>query len=78
MQHTTDENLVLLDEIQLNALRCRPDSCSGPKCTCNAVFCKTNTVGPNTKPENCTYNTILQSQISKLIYIFQIEYSPYL
>jgi len=63
-QHTTDLNLVLLDEIQFTSLRCTPDSCSGDTCNCMAGFCKTNSAEDiNARPENFpTYNYVSDTE----------------
>jgi len=60
-QHTSNTNLVLLNEITFSSLRCQPDACSGDKCTCKAGFCRTN-LDTNEKPENYpTFNQVTDS-----------------
>merc|ERR1712151_853133 len=54
--------LVLLNEIQFSNLRCRPDSCSGDKCTCKAMFCRTNSNDANENPEKYpSFNQVTDS-----------------
>merc|ERR1712151_1330292 len=61
-QHASDTELVLLNEIQLSSLRCRPDSCSGDKCTCKALFCRTNSNDTNENPEKYpSFNQVTDS-----------------
>lgn len=61
VQHTSDINLVLLNEIQFSELRCQPDSCSGDKCTCKAGFCKTNTDTDSEPEKYPTFNQVTDS-----------------
>jgi len=43
-------------------LRCKPDSCSGDKCTCKAVFCRTNSNDTNENPEKYpSFNQVTDS-----------------